>query len=65
MKKYRLRGWVKVAIGSLFVLFIVVAVIQFFTIKTIHTTPYGSYTCIGRLIKVCGGSRQVADYLGA
>ena len=65
MKKYRLKRWVKVTLYSLCFLFIVVSVIQFFTIKTIHTTPYGSYTCIGKLIKVCGGSRQVADYLGA
>lgn len=65
MKKYRLKRWVKVTLYSLCFLFIVVSVIQFFTIKTIHTTPYGSYTCIGKFIKVCGGSRQVADYLGA
>ena len=65
MKKYRLKRWVKVTLWSLFSLFIVVSIVQFFTVKTIHTTPYGSYTCIGKLIKVCGGSRQVADYLGA
>ena len=65
MKKYRLKRWVKVTLYSLCFLFIVVSVIQFFTIKTVHTTPYGSYTCIGKFIKVCGGSRQVADYLGA
>lgn len=65
MKRYRLKKWVKVTLYSLCFLFIVVSVIQFFTIKTIHTTPYGSYTCIGKFIKVCGGSRQVADYLGA
>lgn len=65
MKKYRLKRWVKVTLYSMFFVFMVVSVIQFFTIKTIHTTPYGSYTCIGKFIKVCGGSRQVADYLGA
>lgn len=65
MKKYRLKRWVKVTLYSLCFLFIVVSVIQFFTIKTVHNTPYGSYTCIGKFIKVCGGSRQVADYLGA
>ena len=65
MKKYRLRGWVKVTLWSLFSLFIVVSIVQFFTVKKITTTPYGSYTCIGKFIKVCGGSRQVADYLGA
>lgn len=65
MKKYRLKRWVKVTLCSLFIVFMFVSVIQFFTVKKITTTSYGSYTCIGKLIKVCGGSRQVADYLGA
>ena len=65
MKKYRLRRWVKVALWTILVGYLSIAIYQFFTIKTVHSTPYGSYTCIGKLIKVCGGSREVADYLGA
>jgi len=30
----------------------------------VHETPVGEYTCKGGLIKVCTGSKEVADYLG-
>ena len=63
-KKYRLRNWVKIVLWTIFVAFITISIYQVFTIKTIHTTPVGSYTCHGKLIQVCGGSREVADYLG-
>ena len=65
MKKYRLKRWVRVTLYSLFAVYMCVAIIQFFTVRTIHSTPVGSYTCIGKFIKVCGGSKEVADYLGA
>ena len=29
-----------------------------------YSTPAGEYTCKGELIKVCSGSKEVADYLG-
>lgn len=29
-----------------------------------YVTPVGNYTCSGGLIKVCSGSKEVADYLG-
>lgn len=32
--------------------------------EKIHVTPVGNYTCSGGLIKVCSGSKEVADYLG-
>ena len=63
-KKYKLKKWVKVALWTLFVAYISIAIYQFFTITTYHTTPVGTYTCKGSLIKVCGGSNEVADYLG-
>ena len=63
-KKYKLRKWVKVCLWTLFVAFISISIYQMFTIKTIHTTPVGTYQCNGGLIKVCGGSKEVADYLG-
>ena len=63
-KRYRLRKWVKVVLWTIFVAFITISVYQLFTITTITTTPKGSYTCKGKLIQVCGGSKEVADYLG-
>ena len=64
MKKYRLRRWVKVVLWILLIGFMVVSIYQIKTIKTIHTTPVGSYECRGKLIKICSGSKEVADYLG-
>ena len=64
VKRYRLKRWVKVVIWSLFVAFITLAIYQLFTKKTIHSTPVGTYTCHGGIIQVCGGSSEVADYLG-
>lgn len=63
-KKYKLRRWVKVTLWTLFVAYISIALYQVITIKTYHTTPVGTYTCQGKLIKVCSGSEEVADYLG-
>lgn len=63
-KKYKLKKWVKFVLWSLFLVFITLAIYQIFTIKTIHTTPVGTYQCNGGLIKICGGSKEVANYLG-
>lgn len=63
-KVYKLRKWVKVALWTLFVGFVAITLYQLFTIKTIHSTPVGTYQCNGGLIKICGGSEEVADYLG-
>lgn len=65
VKKYKIRKWVKVALWTLFVAFITIAIYQVFNEKTIHTTPVGTYECHGKLIQVCSGSKEVADYLGA
>ena len=64
MKKYRLRRWVKVVLLILVLLFMILVIFQIKTIKTIHTTPVGTYTCYGKIIQVCSGSKEVADYLG-
>lgn len=64
IKRYRLKKWVKVVIWTLFVMFITLAIYQLFTRKTIKMTPVGSYECRGGIIKVCSGSKEVADYLG-
>lgn len=63
-KRYRLRSWVKVVLWTIFVAFITISIYQLFTLKTTHSTPYGSYTCHGKLIQICNGSKEVADYLG-
>ncbi len=64
IKRYKLRAWVKVALWTLFVIFATISIYQLFTIKTIHSTPVGNYTCNGKLVQICGGSKKVADYLG-
>lgn len=64
IKRYKLRRWVKVMLWTLFVAFITLSLYQLKTIKTIKSTPVGSYTCHGKLIQVCSGSKEVADYLG-
>ena len=63
-KKYRLRKWVKVTLWTLFVGYIAIAIYQLATIKTYNTTPVGTYTCHGKLIQICEGNKEVADYLG-
>ena len=63
-KQYKLRTWVKVALWTIFVAFISIAIYQLCTITKHYTTPVGSYQCRGGLIKVCSGSKEVADYLG-
>ena len=64
VKVYKLRKWVKVVLWTLFVAFITLSIYQLITIKTIHSTPVGTYQCNGGLIKICSGSEEVADYLG-
>ena len=63
-KQYKLRTWVKVALWTIFVAFISIAIYQLFTISKHYITPVGSYQCRGGLIKVCSGNDEVADYLG-
>lgn len=64
MKKYRLRRWVKVTLWMILVGYMVISIYQLFTIRTIYNTPVGTYTCAGKFIQVCRGSKEVADYLG-
>ena len=64
VKKYRLKKWVYVTLWTIFIGFISIAIYQLITIKTYHTTPAGTYQCIGKFIKVCSGNKEVADYLG-
>lgn len=64
MKKYRLKRWVKVTLLILFIGFTALTIYQIKTEKTTYSTPLGSYECKGKIIKICYGSKQVADYLG-
>lgn len=60
MKKRKIRTWVKVGL----IILVGVSVYQLFTVRTVKNTPRGSYTCKGGIIKVCTGSKRVANYLG-
>ena len=54
-------------IGIIFVVLVVLILIAKFLFvgkEVTYNTPAGSYTCTGGLIKACGGSKEVADYLG-
>ena len=64
MKRYRLKKWVKIMLWTLFVVFTTLSLYQLSTIKTVKSTPVGSYTCHGKLVQICSGSKEVADYLG-
>lgn len=63
-KKLRLRKWVWLVLYTLLIVFLSITIYQLFTVTTIHTTPVGTYTCHGKLIQVCNGSKEVKDYLG-
>lgn len=64
MKKVKLRRWVKVVLFILLLALIIYCGYRLFTKKTIYVTPAGTYMCNGSIIQVCGGSKEVADYLG-
>lgn len=64
MKKYRLKKWVWFVFYTLLIVLLTITIYQLLTITTIHTTPMGTYTCHGKLIQVCNGSKEVKDYLG-
>lgn len=58
--------WIEFVILFAVFVFALVLIFKFLFIgepKT-YETPVGTYTCSGGLIKVCGGSEEVADYLG-
>lgn len=63
-KKLRLRKWVWLVLYTLLIVFLSITIYQLFNFTTIHTTPVGTYTCHGKLVQVCNGSKEVKDYLG-
>lgn len=64
MKKRKLKPWVKITLLLLLGAVLGIIVYQLFTLESVHTTPYGNYTCRGGIIKVCNSSKPVANYLG-
>ena len=45
--------------------FLLISTIQIFTSEPVTTkTPVGEYTCKGKFIKTCSGSKAVMNYLG-
>ena len=64
VKRYKLRRWVKIMLWTLFVAFTTLSLYQLATVKNIKSTPVGNYTCHGKLVQICSGSKEVVDYLG-
>lgn len=60
MKRRRIKTWVKV----LAIVLVGAAIYQLATMRSRQSTPVGEYTCRGGILKVCTGSKEVADYLG-
>lgn len=58
--------WIELMVILALVIAGIILIFRFLFIGPTKTydTPAGSYTCSGGLIKVCTGSREVADYLG-
>ncbi|MCI7554478.1 MAG: hypothetical protein MST00_03510 [Tenericutes bacterium] len=64
-KKLKLKRWVKNIIWLLAGALLGITIYQMFTIRTVNETPYGNYTCYGKIIKVCSSENsEVANYLG-
>ena len=63
-RKIRLKKWVWFVLYTLLIVFLSITIYQLFHITTIHNTSVGTYMCHGKLIQVCSGSKEVADYLG-
>lgn len=65
IKKLKLKRWVKNIIWLLAGAMLGITIYQMFTIRTVNETPYGNYTCHGKIIKVCSSENsEVANYLG-
>lgn len=59
----KLKSWVKAMLWFIFGVIMGIAFYQLFTEETIKSTPVGTYTCNGGIIKICSGSAEVANYL--
>lgn len=57
----KLRKWVKVVIKIFVIIYLGVAFIQLFTIRSEVRKDYGWANCNGGLIKICTGSKSMID----
>lgn len=64
MKKIRLKRWVKVVLCTFLLSTFLIQIYKLFTVTTTTVTPVGKYTCHGKLIQVCNGSKEVREFLG-
>ena len=64
MKKTRLKRWVKVVLCTFLLSAFLIEIYKLFTVTTTTVTPVGTYTCHGKLIQVCNGSKEVREFLG-
>ena len=65
-KSLNLIEWIEFIVLLVLLIFGLALIFKFLFIgepKT-YETPAGNYTCTGGFIKACGGSKEVADYLG-
>ena len=62
--KLRLRKWVRVVLCTFLLSTVLISIYKVFTVTTTTVTPVGVYTCHGKLIQVCNGSKAVREYLG-
>lgn len=65
-KSLEVYEWIELIVIIFIILAALVLIGKFLFVgkEVIHHTPVGNYTCRGGLIKVCTGSKEVADYLG-
>lgn len=65
-KSLSIGEWIELLLILIVMLVGLITIFKFLFIgkPVTYTTPVGDYTCKGGLIKVCSGSKEVADYLG-
>ncbi len=58
--------WMELILAIVILMFSFITLFKFLFIgKTeVKSTPVGNYTCSGGIIKICGSSSEVSDYLG-
>ena len=58
--------WIELIVIIFVILVALMLIAKFLFVgkEVTYHTPAGDYTCTGGFIKACGGSQEVADYLG-
>jgi len=60
--KKKLLNRLSIALTIIILILCAVVILQF-KHKVITVTPYGSYECRGKIIKLCSGSKRTRDYI--